>query len=183
MPIVDVAAMSGAMKTLYGPELVWQIADKTKIRTNFNKSMEDWQGNFKEYPVGIGRAQSFMAHGSLGVFPTAQNEILVPTRLYVKWLHGRLQLETATMKQSATSKGAWARTMDLLMGRLKNNIADESNRMHRECGLGCRSSGSGRPWRYRFKRIRCALSSAWNDYCFPKPDWPRDAQRSNDYRD
>lgn len=129
MPIFDVAAMSGAMKTLYGPELVWQIADKTKIRTNFNKSMEDWQGNFKEYPVGLGRAQSFMAHGSLGVFPTAQNEIMVPTRIYVKWLHGRIQLETATMKQSATSKGAWARSMELIMGRLKNNIADESNRM------------------------------------------------------
>lgn len=129
MPIFDVAAMSGALKTIYGPELVWQVNDKVKIRENFNKSSEEWLGNFKEYTIGLGRAQSFMAHGSLGLFPTAQNEVLVPVRIYVKWLHGRIQLETATMKQSASSRGGFARAMDLLMGRLQANIADESNRM------------------------------------------------------
>jgi hypothetical protein len=129
MPIFDVPAMSGALKTIYGPELVWQIADKVTARKYFMKKPEDWLGNFKEYPIGLGRAQSFMAHGSLGVFPQAQNEVLVPVRIVVKWLHGRIQLETATMKQSAATRGGFARSMDLLMGRLKTNIADESNRM------------------------------------------------------
>lgn len=70
-----------------------------------------------------------MAHGSLGLLPTPQNETLASVQVPIKWVRGRIQFEIANMKASLRSSGAFARATDTLMNRLVINLSDELNRM------------------------------------------------------
>jgi len=70
-----------------------------------------------------------MAHGSLGLLPTPQNETLASVQVPIKWVRGRIQFEIAAMKASLRSSGAFARATDTLMNRMVTNLSDELNRM------------------------------------------------------
>ena len=135
MAIFDTTAYASALKIKYGPRLVSQVNDKITALKLFSDSRDEWEGLRVEYPVLIGRGQSFMAHGSLGLLPTPQNETTLSVQIPVKWVRGRIQFEIAVMKASLRSSGAFARANDTLMNRLITNLSDELNRML--------SSGSG----------------------------------------
>lgn len=129
MPIFDVSAYAAALKEKYGPALVSQVNDKITALKLFSEDTESWEGLYVRYPVLLSRAQSFMAHGSLGLLPTSQNELTADVQIPVKWVRGTVTFEVAVMKASARSSGAWARAQKLLMDRLVTNISDELNRM------------------------------------------------------
>lgn len=129
MAIFDVSAYAAALKIKYGPSLVSQVNDKVVVGKLFQNDKDSWEGSQVQFPILVGRGQSFMAHGSLGLLPTAQNESTHSVIIPVKWVRGRIVFEVALMKQSARSSGAWARAQQLLMDRLVTNIADEYNRM------------------------------------------------------
>lgn len=135
MATFDTEAYAAALKIKYGPQLVRQVSSKVTALNMFGTSRDEWEGLRVQFPIQVGRAQSFMAHGSLGLIPPAVNEITHEIQIPVKWIHGRIQFEIAVMKASIRSSGAFARANDLLMRSLVTNIADEKNRML--------SSGSG----------------------------------------
>jgi len=135
MAIFDTDAYAAALKIKYGPSLVRQVSDKITALKLFGTSRDEWEGLRVQFPVQIGRGQSFMAHGSLGLLPTPANETTAEVQIPVRWIRGRIQFEIAVMKASVRSSGAFARANDLLMRSLVTNIADEKNRML--------SSGSG----------------------------------------
>lgn len=129
MAIFDTTAFSSALKIVYGPRIVSQVNDRLDLLPLFTQSSDEWEGLRVEFPVSVGRAQSFMAHGSLGLLPTAQNETTALVQIPVKWIRGRIQFEIAVMKASMRSRGAFARANQLLIDRLVTNLADERNRM------------------------------------------------------
>lgn len=136
MPIFDSTAYGNALKDLYGPEMKSQVAEKTVSLKLFTPSSDEWQGLKVKYPIPIERAQSFMAHGALGVFPDPQDETILSTEILVKWIRGRILFSKAVMEESRTSRGAWAQANQFLMKRLVTNIADERNRMLNSTGTG-----------------------------------------------
>lgn len=95
----------------------------------FTRSDDEWEGLQAQFPILVGRGQSFMAHGSLGLLPQPKNETTYSMIVPVKWVRGRIQFEIAVMKASMRSSGAFARANEMLMNRLIANIADEKNRM------------------------------------------------------
>lgn len=129
MAIYDVAAHAQALKIKYGPALISQVNDKVVVGKLFQNDKDSWEGSQVQFPILVGRAQSFMAHGSLGLLPTAQNETTAGVIIPIKWIRGQVVFEVALMKQAARSSGSWARAQQLLMDRLVTNIADEYNRM------------------------------------------------------
>lgn len=136
MPIFDSTAYGNALKDLYGPEMKSQVNDRTIALKLFTPESDEWQGLKVKYPVTIERAQSFMAHGALGVFPDPQDETVLSTEILVKWIRGRILFSKAVMEESRTSRGAWAQANQFLMKRLVTNIADERNRMLNGTGTG-----------------------------------------------
>lgn len=129
MAIFDVPAYANALKIKYGPALVSQVNDKVVVGKLFQNDKDSWEGSQVQFPILVGRGQSFMAHGSLGLFPTAQNETTLSVIIPIKWVRGRVVFEVGLMKQSARNSGSWARAQTLLMDRLVTNMADEYNRM------------------------------------------------------
>lgn len=129
MAIFDAAAYTAALKIKYGKKLTSQVNDRVVVLKKFSDDSESWVGQYVSQPILIGRGQSFMAHGSLGLLPQPQNETTVEQRIPVKWVRGRVQFETALMFQSTGSVGAFAKASDLLMKRLVINLSDELNRM------------------------------------------------------
>ena len=129
MATFDAAAYTSALKIKYGKKLVSQVNDKIAALKLFADDSESWVGQYVSYPILVGRGQSFMAHGSLGLLPTPQNESTYEVRVPVKWVRGRIQFEVALMFQSASNVGAFAKASDLLMKRLVTNLSDELNRM------------------------------------------------------
>jgi hypothetical protein len=129
MAIFDTSAYANMLKIKYGPALVSQVNDKVVVGKLFQNDKDSWEGAQIQYPILVGRGQSFMAHGSLGLLPTAQNETTQSVIIPIKWVRGRIVFEVALMKQSARNSGSWARGQQLLMDRLVTNIADEYNRM------------------------------------------------------
>jgi len=129
MATFDSAAYSAALKIKYGKKLVSQVNDKTTLLKLFNDDSESWMGRYVMNPILLGRGQSFMAHGSLGLLPTPVNETTVEQQIPVKWVRGRIQFEVALMFQSTGNVGAFAKASDLLMKRLVINLSDELNRM------------------------------------------------------
>ena len=129
MAIFDTSAYAQALKIKYGPALVSQVNDKIVVGKLFQNDKDSWEGSQVQFPILTGRGQSFMAHGSLGLLPTAQNETTLSVIIPIKWVRGRVVFEVALMKQSARNSGSWARAQQLLMDRLVTNISDEYNRM------------------------------------------------------
>lgn len=129
MPIFSIADYENALKIKYGPALVSLVNDTVVVGKLFQNDKDSWEGSQVQFPILTGRAQSFMAHGSLGLLPTSQAETTSSVIIPIKWVRGTVTFEVALMKQSARSSGAWARGQQLLMDRLKINIADEYNRM------------------------------------------------------
>lgn len=129
MAIFDTTAYAQALKIKYGPALVSQVNDKVVVGKLFQNDKDSWEGSQVQFPILVGRGQSFMAHGSLGLLPTAKNEDTYSVIIPIKWVRGRIVFEVALMKQSARNSGSWARAQQLLMDRLVTNIADEYNRM------------------------------------------------------
>lgn len=129
MAIFDTASYAQSLKIKYGPALVSQVNDRIVVGKLFQNDKDSWEGSQVQFPILLGRGQSFMAHGSLGLLPTAQNETTASVIIPIKWVRGRITFEVALMKQSARNAGSWARAQQLLMDRLVTNIADEYNRM------------------------------------------------------
>lgn len=137
MATFDTEAYAAALKIKYGPQLVQQFSNKITGLKLFGTSRDEWEGLRVQFPIHVGRGQSFMAHGSLGLLPTPMNETTHEVQIPIKWFRGRTQFEVAVMKASIRSSGAFARANDLLMKSLVANVADEKNRML------CSGSGTG----------------------------------------
>jgi len=136
MAVFDAVAFGDMLKRVYGPNVISQVSDKVLLRKEIATSTDEWTGSEVRFPIALGRAQSFMAHGALGILPTPVNETFTSTVIPVKWMHGRIQLGVDAMKQSMTNRGAFARALNFIMDRLVTNIADDLNRIM--------ASGTGR---------------------------------------
>lgn len=136
MPIFDATAFTNMLKIVYGDQAISQVNDKVVLRKTIGTSRDEWQGLQVQFPVPMGRAQSFMAHGPLGLLPTPQDETIQPTIIPVKWIHGRCQIGIDAIMQSMSNKGSFARANDFLMKRLVANLTDELNRMMTGTGRG-----------------------------------------------
>lgn len=133
--LFDASAFTNALKIKYGKKLRSQVNERTTVLKLFSDDSESWLGKYVSFPILVGRGQSFMAHGSLGLLPTPQDEMFHECQIPVRWVRGRIMFEVGLMFQSASNVGAFAKSTDMLIKRLVVNLSDELNRML--------SSGSG----------------------------------------
>ena len=129
MSIFDQTAFSAVLKEVYQPMIQVLVADKVPALKMFNVEKFQYEGSAVKYPLLVGRAQSFLAQGPLGVIPTPQNETDVQVTIGTKWMRGVISLSYAIMALSRSNRGSWARAQEQLMSRLVTNMADEENRM------------------------------------------------------
>lgn len=146
MAIFDTSNFDSVLKDVYGPEIVNQVNDRVKTLEMFTPKKFQYEGNAVKYPLMFLRAQSFLAHGPLGILPTPQNTTNAQVTISVKWIRGMIALSFAVMALSKSNRGSWARAQEQLMNRMVTDCADEKNRMLASgCGTGtlCLVDGAG----------------------------------------
>jgi len=136
----DLSTVADYLKTKFGPSIVTQLNDETKIRSRFFADTgQDWVGDEVSYPVHVDRNRGVMATTEGGNLPTAGQQKLVKYHIPLRYVHGRVQFTGQAIKHSRSNVGAWARTMTLEMERLVDDLRMQFEFYYLGCGTGVRA--------------------------------------------
>jgi len=113
MPQTDTSSYSAALKIVFGPKLIEELVTTCPLVNRYEKAdMMTWEGRDTiEYPLHVGRNQGFAYGRERGPIAVAGAEEFVSFKVPLMTGWGRLNISGKVMKVSASSKGAWKRSL------------------------------------------------------------------------
>jgi len=131
----DLTAIDPLLKDVYGPAIREELTKYTPMVDLFEKA-EDMQLEGRQLieaiEVGGNHNAIWLPEG--GAIPTANRPRFETMRISPKYLYGSISLTNQAIVMARSNKGAFARTMRMLMDGLTKGIAKNRNRVL--CGDG-----------------------------------------------
>ncbi|MFQ5874292.1 MAG: phage major capsid protein [Dehalococcoidia bacterium] len=128
MADTSLATFDKLMKEVYQRDVQVQINRRTRTLDLWSQKSEiPWSGREIVYPVEVSGIENAMALGEFGTLPDPGTPIWVDKRIPMKHLYTRVRFSKQVMTYSRTSKGAFERAMEAIMGRAVRDLAHKRN--------------------------------------------------------
>lgn len=143
-----IANAAALLKTVYRQMLVDMVNSETAIHDRFKKMPSElWEGETIEWAFRTGRTQAFGSYRPGGPLPEAQSQPTSVMNVPLKFLGGRIGIDTPTMKVSRSNRGSFKRLWDYETDMFKVDFIDYINELSWGDGRGivalASSAGTG----------------------------------------
>lgn len=135
----NLSNFDAVLKDYYVQKIPEHVNLKIALKDHFkskNGSSLSADGRKVLYPVHVGRNHGNGAIGENGTLPTAGNQEYVDINIPFKYNYGRIEITAQSIKQSATSKGAFEKCVDSEIRREALDVGREINRQLWLAGKG-----------------------------------------------
>lgn len=133
---LDVAAFDAVLKEDYEKDIIVLTNSRIKTSELFQDEHGQWEGRYVRYPLSVGRNQGVMFTSEYGSLPDAGQQEHIETHIPMRYCHGRIKLSIQVMTYARSSKGSFARAMDVEMRGLVRDLSNDLNRTMFGFGLG-----------------------------------------------
>ena len=130
---------AGLLKTVYRQMLTDMCNNETAIHDRFKKMPSElWEGKEEgiTWAFRSGRTQAFGSYRPGGPLPESQHQPTQNMKVPLKFLGGRIGIDTPTMKVSRSNRGSFKRAWDYEMDMFKVDFVDYINEMSWGDGRG-----------------------------------------------
>lgn len=126
--LTNFAAM---LKIVYRQLMVDMLNSETALWDRFRAMPDEvWEGRDNiEWPLRIGRTQAFGSGRAGGPLPEPQHQPTIPMKVPLRFLWGRIAIDTPTMKVSKSNRGSFKRALEFEMDYFKEDFIDYVNEL------------------------------------------------------
>src|SRR3990172_244003 len=127
----DLAAIDAILKQVYRGNLVDLLNSDVRAYRSFSKAeKEQWEGkDFIIVPLRVGRNEGFGFGRPRGPVAEAGNQAHIQMKVDLKYGHGRINIDAATIKVAKTNRGSYKRPLALEMDGLREDLTEDMNRI------------------------------------------------------